>query len=181
MARRLVLNIAVSLDGYIAREDGSYDWIIENSDSPANTSEQFDNDGFFKSCDTIIMGYQSYRDCPIEMIDDYEHKQFIVASRKEHPSTAHVTFSKTIIEDIKQLKKQDGTDIWLFGGANLADQVISLGLVDEYIIGIIPVILGKGKRLFTDNTTEIPLTLIQSTVTNGIAMVRYLSTDTQKS
>ncbi len=59
--------------------------------------------------------------------------------------------------------------------------MISLGLVDEYISGIIPVLLGKGKRLFTDNTTEIPLTLIQSTVTNGIAMLRYLPTDTQKS
>ncbi|NQP65975.1 dihydrofolate reductase [Streptococcus suis] len=171
--RRLVLNIAMSLDGHIARTDGSHDWIQGHGTTEYDTSLQFDNEAFFKSCDTVIMGRKSLEDCPLEMIAGYQEKEFIIASRHQQPSYDNVRFVSNIVDVIKKLKGEDGSDIWLFGGAQLVQICLKERLIDHFIIGIIPTILGEGISLFDKLPEEQKLTLVESTVTDGIAMLRY--------
>ncbi|HFI0234531.1 TPA: dihydrofolate reductase family protein [Streptococcus suis] len=173
MARSLVLNIAMSLDGFIARSDGRYDWIEGQGTSDYDTSLQFDNPAFFKGCDTVIMGRKSFEDCPLEMIEGYQDKEFIIASRVEHANYENVRFVQDIVAEIERLRAEEGSDIWLFGGAGLVQTCLEAKLIDHFIIGIIPTILGEGISLFDKLTEEQKLTLVESTVTDGIAMLRY--------
>ncbi|HEL2383581.1 TPA: dihydrofolate reductase [Streptococcus suis] len=171
--RRLVLNIAMSLDGFIARTDGSYDWIEGHGSRQYDTSLQFDNAGFFASCDTVIMGRKSLEDCPLEMIEGYQEKQFIIASRNAHTDYDNVRFVKDIVPEIERLRSSEGGDIWLFGGASLVQTCLKAGVVDHLIVGIIPTILGDGIALFDRLPKEQKLILVESTVSDGIAMLRY--------
>ncbi|MGQ7462847.1 dihydrofolate reductase family protein [Streptococcus suis] len=173
MARRLVLNIAMSLDGYIARTDGTYDWIEGHGTNKYDTTWQFDNPAFFKSCDTVIMGRKSLEDCPLEMIEGYQEKQFIIASRAEQTDYENVRFVQDIVVEIERLRVGEGGDIWLFGGARLVQTCLKAKLIDHFIIGIIPTILGEGISLFDQLEEEQKLTLVETTVTDGIAMLRY--------
>ncbi|NRG98603.1 dihydrofolate reductase [Streptococcus suis] len=171
--RRLVLNIAMSLDGFIARKDGSYDWIEGHGTSSYDTQLQFDNPAFFESCDTVIMGRKSLEDCPLEMIDGYQEKTFIIASHSEQTDYDNVRFVDNIVSEIERLKVDEGSDIWLFGGAGLVQTCLKAKLIDHFIIGIIPTILGEGISLFDQLQEEQKLTLVESTVKDGIAMLRY--------
>ncbi|HFI0236426.1 TPA: dihydrofolate reductase family protein [Streptococcus suis] len=171
--RRLVLNISMSLDGFIARKDGSYDWIEGHGTSSYDTQLQFDNPTFFESCDTVIMGRKSFEDCPLEMIEGYQDKEFIIASHSEQMDYDNVRFVDDIVSEIERLRAEEGGDIWLFGGAGLVQTCLEAKLIDHFIIGIIPTILGEGISLF-DKLPEVQkLTLVESTVTDGIAMLRY--------
>ncbi|VTT45165.1 dihydrofolate reductase family protein [Streptococcus porcinus] len=172
--RPLILNIAMSLDGFIARTDGSYDWIEGHGTTAYDSALQFDNDAFFASCDTVVMGRKSLDDCPIEQIQGYHKKRFYVASHQDlHSDYPNLYFSKDIVATLKQLKQEEDGPIWLFGGADLVHSVLATELIDQYIIGIIPTILGQGRPLFKGYSIEHKLQLIESTVTDGIAMLRY--------
>lgn len=171
--RRLVLNIAMSLDGFIARSDGRYDWIEGQGTDRYDTVQQFDNPAFFQGCDTVIMGRKSLDDCPIEMIEGYRDKEFIIASHTPREKVGNVRFVRDIISEIRQLRQQEGSDIWLFGGAGLVQTCLEAGVIDHCIIGIIPTILGDGIPLFQQSPEEQKLTLVESTVTDGTAMLRY--------
>lgn len=76
---------------------------------------------------------------------------------------------KVILEE----KKGEGKDIFLFGGGKLVDSFIKADIIDEYIIGIIPTILGKGRPLFLGNNPKIDLKLDKYAVDNGIVICRY--------
>ncbi|HFU4025081.1 TPA: dihydrofolate reductase family protein [Streptococcus suis] len=171
--RRLVLNIAISLDGFIARTDGTYDWVEGHGTAKFDTALQFDNPAFFNGCDTVIMGRKSLEDCPLEMIEGYQDKQFIIASHAEQADYENVRFVQDIVAEIERLRVEEGGDIWLFGGAGLVQTCLEAKLIDHFIIGIIPTILGEGISLFDKLPEEQKLTLVESTVTDGIAMLRY--------
>lgn len=173
IVRRLVLNIAMSLDGFIARKDGSYDWIEGHGTDKYDTVLQFDNQKFFNNCDTVVMGRKSLEDCPLEMIEGHREKQFIVASHTEQTDYDNVRFVRDVIGEIMELRSQEGGDIWLFGGASLVQDCLEAGVIDHLIIGIIPTILGDGIPLFASLLEEKKLLLVESTVTDGIAMLRY--------
>lgn len=172
--RKIILNLAISLDGYIADEGGGFAWILGDGNSSNNTDKQFDFPTFTESVDTVVMGANAYLDCGIVNIEHYQEKKFIVATSREMESNAYVEFfNGDICDRILKLREEDGKNIWLFGGAGLTDAFIKANLVDEYIIGIIPTILGKGRPLFLGNNPTIPLHLEESTVTDGIVLLRY--------
>lgn len=173
MKRELIVNLALSLDGYVAREDGSYDWIQAPADSVPNTPLQFDNAAFFESCNTVVMGHKSFLELGLEDIPGAKEKQFLVARRGPEEKKGNVHFTPDLVASVKELLAEEGGPIWLFGGAQIADSLIAEDLVSEYILGVVPVILGKGRRLFDQTLPEIPLKLVESTVTDGIAMLRY--------
>ncbi|MBG9366996.1 dihydrofolate reductase family protein [Streptococcus sp. NLN64] len=178
MKRELVLNLAVSLDGYVAREDGSYDWIQAPDDSMANTALQFDNAAFFESCDTVVLGHRSFLELGLDEIPGAKEKQFLVARRGPEEKRDNVHFTPDVVSSVKELLAEEGGPIWLFGGAQIADSLIAEDLVSEYILGVVPVILGKGRRLFDQTLPEISLKLVESAVTDGIALLRYRKADT---
>ncbi|MGL5540368.1 MAG: dihydrofolate reductase family protein [Erysipelotrichaceae bacterium] len=172
MSRKVLLNLAVSLDGYIAREDGSYDW-IGGDGSERKTRQQFHFEAFLANCDAILMGRHSF-----EIIDPKEYHDQKIYVFTHHPKEDYdnVHF---ITEDPKQFvaalkKKKQMKNIYLFGGASLVNQLLPTGLIDEYIIGVIPMLLGKGIRLFEGHEREQALMLYNHYLDQGIMILHYV-------
>lgn len=172
--RKIILNLAISLDGYIAGVDGGFEWIKGDGDSKHNTDNVFDYKAFTDSIDTIVMGSKAYEDCPEEALLEFSDKKILVATTRSLDVTSNVEIiSGDICKYVLDLKKDDGKNIWLFGGAGSLDDFIKRNIIDEYIIGIIPIILGKGIKLFKENNPTIELHLDGFSMEDGIAMLRY--------
>lgn len=171
MGRKIILNLAISLDGYISDDYGGFEWIKGHDDKRQDTERKFIFNDFFDSVDLIVMGRKAFEDCGVEV---YEKKKVIVATSQVKENYDNVTFvNKDICKYVQELQIFKGKDIWLFGGGGLTDNFIKEDSVDQYIIGIIPIILGKGRRLFfTDNPT-IELHLDACTVDDGITILQY--------
>ena len=92
MARDIILNLAISLDGFICDEDGGFAWISGQGDVRADTADPFDFDGFLASCDTIVMGRKAYEDC-LSSLPEAAEKRFLVASRTPRAPEAGLSFS----------------------------------------------------------------------------------------
>ena len=143
MARDIILNLAVSLDGFICDEDGDFAWIGGQGDGAADTAEAFDFDAFLASCDTVVMGRKAYDDCGISHISGAAGKRFLVATHTPRPPAGNVTFlSGDVVGQVLALKRRPGGHIWLFGGGELASALIRAGAVDRFIVGILPAIRG---------------------------------------
>jgi dihydrofolate reductase len=173
--RKIILNLAISLDGYISKDNGGFDWIKGDGDKSNDTKKQFDFSKFIDSIDIIVMGRKAYEDCPVETMESFKSKKIYVAtSQKLTSKYDNVNFIKgDIFSQMSKLKGENGKDIWLFGGSGLTDPFIKADGIDKYIIGVIPIILGKGRKLFLDNNPIINLHLIRSTVQEGIAVLEY--------
>ncbi|WP_343208752.1 dihydrofolate reductase family protein [Anaerolentibacter hominis] len=172
MRRKIILNMAVSLDGFIAGEDGSYDWIAGNGLSSLNTKQKWDQDEFLKRVDTVVMGYHCYRQAM--HLDFTEQKVYIASSHGEKDYANYHFIQGDLAEFIKMEKQEEGKDIYLFGGGIAAAPLIGNNLIDEYVFGIIPIILGKGIPLFRQDNPAIPLTLKEYFVEDGICVLHYV-------
>lgn len=163
MRRKIVLYIAMSLDGYIARKDGTLDWLPD----PGDIDMGYDD--FYDTIDTVVMGAATYEQIINELSPDvwpYEGKQCFVATTKNRTSDKRTTFiSEDIAGFVSKLKQQPGKDIWLVGGGKLVDPFIKQNVIDQYIITVMPTILGDGIPLFlgtdskgaaTNHTAYIP-------------------------
>lgn len=175
MKRKIILNLAISLDGFIADEDGGFDWIKGDDDNSHDTKQKFDFPRFVKGVDILVMGRKAYEDCPHETMKTFNSKKIYVATTKKLESKYdNVEFiNGDICKQILKLMKEKGENIWVWGGAKLADPFIKANIIDEYIIGIIPIILGKGKPLFLENNPTIKLHLLESTTQEGIVILKY--------
>jgi dihydrofolate reductase len=173
--RKIILNLAMSLDWFIANEDGSYDWIIGDWDSSQNTEKQFNFNDFLKSIDTVVMWRKAYNDCERETLTMLADKTIYVATHSEiiDKSDNIISINWNISQQIQRLQKSDGKDIYLWWGDYLADDFIKSDIIDEYIIGIIPTILWKWKPLFLENNPTIKLNLTETTVTDWIVILKY--------
>ena len=173
MARDIILNLAISLDGFICDEDGGFAWISGQGDSQADTADHFDFDAFLASCDTIVMGRKAYEDC-FSSLTDAADKQFLVASRTpRRPEGSVVFLAEDVVAEVLARKGQPGKHIWLFGGGELASAFIRADAVDRYIVGILPVIRGRGRRLFQEGLPPVELHLDRCTVADGIPILEY--------
>lgn len=171
MSRNVVLYIAMSLDGYIARKNEDVSW-LEGDGSEVNAD--FGYEAFYSTIDTVIMGRKTYDQ--ILTFGDYPYKgtRGYVYTSKEEKSTENVTFTSEDPQSlISRLKEEEGKDIWLIGGAQLIDDFIKKGLIDAYVITIIPTILGSGISLFRDKNPETSLKLLKCQSVNGMAMLTY--------
>jgi dihydrofolate reductase len=171
MKRKIILNLAISLDGYIASEDGGYDWIVGDGDDSLNTENKFDFNNFLEGIDILVMGKKCYDQ---NMHNDYKNKKVYVATSQKIEDQDNLHFiSGDIIKIIQEEKEKDGKDIYLFGGGGLVDNFIKADIIDEFIVGIIPTILGKGRPLFLENNPTIKLHLDEVFVENGITILKY--------
>lgn len=172
--REIILNLAISLDGYIADESGKFEWIVGHGDSSLNSEEQFDFSKFVDSLDTIVMGSGAYEDTPDESIKSFSDKKLIIASSKkfEIPANAEIV-NGDVCGRVLEIREEKGKDIWLFGGGIAIDPFIKANVIDKYIVGIIPTILGSGKRLFLDNNPTTLLHLEKTYIADGILILVY--------
>lgn len=175
MSRNMILYIATSLDGYIARRNGAVDWLSGHGDED-NPDNGYDE--FYNTIDTVVMGRTTYEQLIHELspvVWIYEGKKCYVATTRKDLSDHRVEFiADNITEFVEDLKKQPGKDIWLLGGSQLVDQFIKQNLIDKYVITIIPTILGDGISLFKQENPEIKLRLIETKNTDGMMELCYV-------
>ena len=156
---KVICNLAISLDGYIAKLDHSVEFLSNSSAEAQESSFQ----EFLSSIDVIVMGSTSY-DQMIELGgNQFEDKLTYVLTTQEYADEENVIFiEKELDELLIDVKEKAEKNIWLFGGAKVLKQFIELDAVDEFIITIVPVIIGTGIPLFLFTKEERELELISA-------------------
>jgi len=160
--RKLILGLAITLDGYIEGPNGEHDWCFTDQDYGLNR--------FFERIDVIFIGRKSYEMAQEQ--SDISNGEAIPGM----PALTEYVFSKTLtsvkegavlisadsIAEARRIKKLPGKDIWLYGGASLYNSLMKEGLVDELWVSIHPILLGGGKLLFPEQESRIRLRLLES-------------------
>lgn len=172
--RKVVLYIAVSLDGYIADKDGGVGWLEGDG---SDTDNKGSYEGFYETVDTIIIGYKTYHQIRTELFPDgwvYTGRKSYVITHNKLESTEEIIFTdKELDVLIDELKQEDGKDIWICGGASILNPLIACDRIDQYVFTLIPVILGRGVRLFSSHEKETKLKLISTRSYNGMTDLVY--------
>jgi dihydrofolate reductase len=174
--RRILLDLAVTLDGFIEGKNGEVDWCIMDS--------EMDFIHFLNRIDTILYGRKSYdlwgqyaveNDDVDEMWNIIHQKEKYVFSRTQQGSGKGAHFvNGNVVEEVIKLKNQPGKDIWLYGGASLITTFIKYNLVDEFRLSVHPVILGEGKPLFIDVKQRVNLEHVDTkTFSSGVVQLCY--------
>ncbi len=169
--RKLVLYIASSLDGYIATEEHSLDWLFAVEGEGDNGISKF-----YETVDSLLMGRVTY-----DWIMDYEKGEFpykgkecYVFSKSRKEENEYVTFvNEDIPQFTKNLKNKNGKTIWLVGGGNLLDTFMKEKLVDEIIVTIAPVLIGSGIPLFKNYNFQTSLSLKEINRFNQFVELHY--------
>ncbi|GFZ33058.1 riboflavin biosynthesis protein RibD [Clostridium zeae] len=171
MKRKIILNLAISIDGFIASENGGYDWIVGDGDDSLNTKNKLNFNEFLEGIDIVVMGKKCYDQ---NMHEDFKNKKVYIATSQKNVDKDNVHFiSGDICKILQEEQEKEGKDIYLFGGGILVDSFIKNDIIDEYIIGIIPIVLGKGRPLFLENNPTIKLHLDEYSIENGITILKY--------
>ncbi len=177
--RKVILDLAVTLDGFIEGKNGETDWCIMDSDMGFTD--------FLNQIDTILYGRKSYdlwgQYIPQNEDPDAEKeiwklihskKKYVFSRTQKETNNQAIYINENILEEVNQLKKMPGKDIWLYGGASLITTFINLGLIDEFRLSIHPVCLGEGKPLFIDLKQRINFKLVNSgSFSSGVVQVIY--------
>ena len=172
--RKVVLYIAMSLDGYIADKNGGVNW-ISGDGSDADNAGSFPE--FIETVDTIVLGYRTYRQIITELSPDhwpYLGKKSYVLTHRTCENTKDIMFKNNDIKKLLvEIKAQSGKDIWVCGGADIVNQLIHFDLIDLYWITIIPTLLGEGIRLFQPFDSRKRLRLLSVKSYNGMVDLIY--------
>jgi len=172
--RKISLFIATSLDGYIAKpnDDLSFLKLVEKKD------EDYGYAKFTDTIDTLIIGRRTY-DYVLKEIGsshyDNGQRDVYVITRTERPSVGRTTFYTGNLTDlVDRLKSENGKNIYCDGGAEVINELMKHDLIDEFIISIVPVLLGNGTRLFKDGRPEQLLELVNTkTFDTGLTQLHY--------
>lgn len=176
--KKVILNLAVTLDGFIEGSNGEIDWCILDDDM------KFDH--FVSGIDTIFYGRVSYDAWGKYNPDDYaseadkalwkevHSKKKYVFSHQQRNDPGAVFISDDIVAKVNEIKQKAGGDIWLYGGAGLIGTFIKNDLIDIYMVSVHPVALGKGKPLFENLADRLELKLINTaTFRSGVVQLTY--------
>ena len=172
--RKVIVHIATSADGYIARPDGDLDWLTTRP-APAGF---YGIDAFMRSIDTKVLGRKTY-DASRRLGAKFDSKtRTIVCSRHSPPKDAppSVEFTVQPIDVLVQrLRQSPGKDSWLMGGGDIIASFLDAQAIDEFIISVIPVFIGDGIPLIARRHRHVPLSL-QSTekFADGVVQLRYV-------
>src|SRR4051812_8933421 len=156
--RNIIVHIAASADGYIARPDGDLDWLTSR---PAPEGF-YGMNAFMKTVDTMLMGRKTY-EVSLRLGAKFDStSKTIVFSRREPP--ADVPRGVEFVSDpigpyVSQLRKTPGKDIWLMGGGDLIASFLDERAVDEFVISVVPVFIGDGIPLIARRHQHVPLDL----------------------
>jgi dihydrofolate reductase len=170
--RKVILYIAQSLDGFIAGEDGDISWlsIVETP------GEDYGYGDFIKTVDTVIMGRKTY-DKVLSFWTGFPHRDrkcYVVSSTRKGRDENAEFYSGKIGELIESLKKEEGGNIFIDGGAEVVRELREENRIDEYVISILPVFIGKGVRLFADTERKADLELLECRrYDSGLVQLKY--------
>ena len=174
MQRKVILYISMSLDGYLATKDDDLSWlsVVER------TGEDYGYETFNSTVDTYIVGRKTY-EVVLNLTGGVfpaaaQHNCYVI-TRQELPPAKGVTFYQGNVQElIADLKRKPGKHIYCDGGAQIVQLLLKDDLIDEFIISIIPVILGDGKRLFLGDIHQQSLELVSSKqYDSGLVQLHY--------
>lgn len=174
--RKVILYIATSLDGYIAKpnDDLSFLSIVQQD------GEDYGYTNFVKSVDTVILGRKTY-DWVMTQVPKFPHadKNSYIITRTVRPSTGKTNFYTGKLKDlISKLKAEQGKNIFIDGGAEIVNELLKENLIDEFIISIIPILVGNGTKLFKDGRPEQILELVSTKqFDKGLIQLHYKRAD----
>jgi dihydrofolate reductase len=170
--RKIILGLAVTLDSYIEGPNGEYDWCF--------TDQDYGMTEFMNRIDAIFFGRKSW-----EMMLTVENpgggenpwagmKNYVFSNTIKKSGEDFELVKGDIGDEVKKIKNQPGKDIWLFGGASLTSSLLNAGLVDEIGMAVHPILLGKGKPLFSGIEGRIKLQLLESKpYSSGLVYLTY--------
>jgi len=185
--RKIIVYIATSADGYIARADGNVDWL--NRPQPP---DHYGMDAFYKSIDAVIWGRKTYE--PVLQQFAARKTQPTARSKKgsartsrtgiknyifshhppeRFPSSAEFV-SESIKEFAKRLRSEPGKDIWMMGGAGIIGSFLDEGEIDEFMIHVMPIFIGEGIPLVQPRHRAVPLELVSTkSWPDGVVRLHY--------
>lgn len=151
MSRKVILYIATSLDGYIAKEDGNIDF-LSKVETPG---EDYGYADFLHRIDTVIWGRKTFDKVLTFGIGvPHKDKAVYVISKERTGGHEHAVYHNNVAKLVHRLKKEKGKDIYCDGGAQVVAELMQQGLFDTLIVSVIPHLLGSGIRLFRDGLPE---------------------------
>jgi dihydrofolate reductase len=176
--RKIIVYIATSADGFIARPDGSVDWL----DRP-NPKGNYGMGAFYKTIDTVLWGRKTC-DTALDFQKkgvsgsafDKKVKNYVFTrSLPETPAPAGVEFvSEPIKAFATRLRKKKGKDIWMMGGASIIASFLDEGDIDSFMIHVIPTFIGEGIPLIAPGRRTVALELIScKKFPDGVVKVHY--------
>ena len=171
--RKIIVNIATSADGYVARPDGNLDWLTER---PAPKGF-YGLPEFERSTDAKILGRKTF-DRSLQMgarfSADAVHYVF---SRRPPPASAPagVNFvTESIGVFAERLRTQAGKNVWMMGGGEIIGSFLDEAAIDEFIITVVPTFIGEGIRLLAPRQREVTLRLLGvQQFPNGVVQLHY--------
>ena len=168
--RKLIVGVAISLDGYIEGPKGEYDWCFTDGD--------YGLTDFFKRIDALFMGRKTY-----ELAQSQKEgggagfpkmTTYVFSNTLQQVKKGAVLVRGDLQQEVARIKSERGKDIWLFGGASLTSALMNLHLVDEVWLSVHPIILGAGKPLFQGIQERIHLKLVEEkTYGSGLVSLWY--------
>jgi dihydrofolate reductase len=171
--RNVIVHIATSADGYIARPDGGLEWLTSR---PAPEGF-YGMNAFMRSIDTTLLGRKTY-EVSLRMGAKFDStSRTIVFSRHAPPADAPsgVEFVHDAIGPfVSRLRQHPGKDIWLMGGGELIASFLDEQAIDEFVISVVPVFIGDGIPLIARRHRHVPLDLHSiERFEDGLVQLRY--------
>lgn len=170
MPRRVTYGAACSLDGFIARTDGDVDW-LHFSDDVREIMK-----AYWAGIDTVVMGRKTWEVAAASGGggSPYGPMKCYVFSRTLEDAPGAVLVSEDAGAFMRKLKEEEGRDICVMGGGELACSLFAAGVVDEVGINVHPVLLGSGIPLFRDPGRQVDLELTECRqIDGGCVMMTY--------
>lgn len=168
--RKIILQLAVSLDGFIEDASGQFDWCFTDAD--------YGMTDFFKRIDALFIGRKTY-ELVLSMGSATPPgfpalKEYVFSNSLDKVEGDRILVTGDLASAVTKIKNEPGRDIWLYGGAALTTSFINLGLIDEMALAVHPILLGGGKPLFQHLKGRVPLELINTDkYPSGLVMLTY--------
>lgn len=169
--RNLVLFIATSLDGYIATQEESLDWLFHVEGEGDNGYSDF-----YETVDAVLLGKKTYDWITRHVTGEfpYKDKECYVFTRSAIPNNEDVMFiNDDLVSFTNNLKEREGKNIWLVGGGELVHAFMKEGLIDELRITVAPTLIGKGIPLFREGNYFLEYSLLGTRIFNQFVELHY--------
>ncbi len=171
--RKIIVNIATSADGYVARLDGNLDWL---TDRPAPKGF-YGLPAFERSVSAKILGRKTF-DRSLELGAHFTADNLhYVFSRKAPPENVPpgVHFvSDSVSAFAERMRASGGKNLWMMGGGEIIGSFLDEGAIDEFIISVVPTFIGEGIPLIAARHLEVPLRLLETKpFPDGVVQLHY--------
>ena len=171
--RKIIVYAGTSADGFIARPDGGVEWLT----SRPKPDGFYDIAKFTAAIDTKILGRKTYdKSLQLGAKFDGTTKTYIFSTQPEPSAypTGVEFVSEPIASFARRLRAADGKNIWMMGGGGIIASFLDAGAIDQFIVNVMPVLIGEGIPLIAPRHRHVPLNLLSSRhFTDGVVQLHY--------